>query len=265
MKSAMSIPRASVLVFALALAAGQSGAEVKVEAIDYQQGESKLTGYLAYDDALKGRRPGVVVVHEWWGLNDYAKQRATMLAELGYVAFALDMYGDNRVTEHGKQAGEWMSQITANVDSWRDRALAGLEVLKASDHVDTDHLAAIGYCFGAATVMQMAYAGADLDGVASFHGPLPPPPEGSGEAIKARFMVAHGNDDEFVPAERVAAFMQAAVNEDVDVTFHGYKGVHHSFTNPGADSHGIPNLKYDAVADQDSWEALQAFFVEIFE
>jgi dienelactone hydrolase len=160
------------LALALGLPAGAL-AEVKTETVQYRDGDQVLTGFIAYDDSLPGKRPGVLVVHEWWGLNDYAKRRAEMLAELGYVAFAADMYGDNRVTEHAADAKGWMMQITENQDAWQRRALAGLEALKASDKVDGERLAAIGYCFGGATVMQMAYAGADLDGVVSFHGSLP--------------------------------------------------------------------------------------------
>ena len=145
---------------------------VETEVVEYQDGDTALRGYLVYDDALEGKRPGVVVVHEWWGLNDYAKQRAEMLAGLGYVAFALDMYGDDRVTARGEEASGWMQQITANLGAWQRRALVGLDILRADERVDADKIAAVGYCFGGATVMQMAYAGADLDGVVSFHGNL---------------------------------------------------------------------------------------------
>jgi dienelactone hydrolase len=256
-----------VLAFTVAASsavAGSALAALKTETIQYEHDGTQLQGYLAYDDAVAGKRPGVVVVHEWWGLNDYVRKRADMLAELGYVTFAIDMYGEDKATQHGDQAKEWMSQITANVDRWRERALLGLDLLRKRDEVDPQRVAAIGYCFGGATVMQMAYAGADLDGVVSFHGSLPTPAEGQTPNIKAKVMVAHGNADGFVPAERVGAFTQAMINLGVDFRFYGYDGVYHGFTNPDAAQYGIPNVKYDAAADQASWEAMKAFFEEIF-
>jgi len=149
-------------------------AAVVTKTVEYKDGDTSLTGYLTYDDGIGGKRPGVIVVHEWWGLNDYARKRAEMLAGLGYVALAIDMYGDGKVTEHAGEASGWMKQITENVDAWQRRALLGLDVLRQHELVSAEQLAAVGYCFGGATVMQMAYAGADLDGVVSFHGSLPP-------------------------------------------------------------------------------------------
>ena len=168
-----------VVMVGLALLATNVSAAVKSEAVHYEYDGTKLTGYLYYDDALKEKRPGVMVVHEWWGLNDYAKKRAEMLAELGYVALAADMYGDGKVTDKPEQAKEWMSEITADVDTWRGTAKAGLEQLKKSDKVDASELAAIGYCFGGGTILQLAYSGADIKGVVSFHGALPSAPDGS--------------------------------------------------------------------------------------
>jgi dienelactone hydrolase len=257
-------PFALACAVVLAGAAGPALAAVKTETIEYEHDGTQLQGHLAYDDAVEGQRPGVVVVHEWWGLNAYAVQRAEMLAELGYIAFAVDMYGTDKVTEHGAQAEEWMSQITANVDRWRERALLGLQLLRQQDRVDPQRVAAIGYCFGGATVMQMAYAGADLDGVVSFHGSLPTPAEGQEPDVKAQVMVAHGNADSFVPAEQVGAFTEALTRLGVGFRFYGYEDVQHSFTNPDAERFGIPNLKYDAAADQHSWVAMKAFFEEIF-
>jgi dienelactone hydrolase len=248
------------LLLALPLAAG---AAVQTEPVEYQDGDTKLTGYLMYDDAATGKRPGVIVAHEWWGLNDYVKSRAEKLAELGYVAFALDMYGDQRVTEHAQEASGWMKQITENVDQWQARALAGLEVLKQHERVDPERLAAVGYCFGGATVMQMAYAGADLAGVVSFHGSLPPATEEQQKQIKASVLVAHGSADTFVPAERVLAFQQALDAADADWRMITYGGARHGFTNPSAGDHGIENLAYDAQADEDSWAEMKAFLSSV--
>lgn len=248
----------SLIVPTLSLAA------VQTQTITYQDGETTLNGYLVYDDALEGKRPGVIVVHEWWGLNDYARRRAEMLAELGYVAFAVDMYGDDRVTEHANEASGWMKQITENVDAWQHRALLGVDVLKENELVDADRLAAIGYCFGGATVMQMAYAGADLDGVASFHGSLPPATAEQQEKIKAKIFVAHGAEDGFVPKERIEAFQAALEAADADWQMNIYGEARHSFTNPDADDYGIDGVAYQEEADHRSWAALQLFFGEIF-
>lgn len=260
----MTAPFRMLLAAALgALVAAQAQAAVQSRTVTYQDGDVTLTGHLYWDDAYSGERPGVMVLHEWWGLNDYARERARMLAELGYVAFAADMYGTGKVTEHGKQAKEWMSQITANVEDWRRRALLGLEQLRDDPRVDAERLAAIGYCFGGATVMQMAYGGADLDGVVSFHGSLPVPGDGV-ESIAPAVLVAHGNADSFVPPERVQAFQDAMEAHGADWQFVSYGGARHGFTNPGAGEYGIDALAYDPAADRRSWRAMQGFLDEIF-
>lgn len=237
-------------------------AEIQTETIDYQDGDTKLKGHLVYDDSIEGKRPGIIVAHEWWGLNDYAKERAAMLAELGYVAFALDMYGDDKVTSHAPDAKGWMQQITGNIDAWQSRAMAGLDVLKANELVDTDKLAAIGYCFGGATVMQMAYGGADLDGVVSFHGSLPPAPEGA--KITPKVLAAHGYDDGFVPPEKVDAFEQSLTAAGADWQLVVYSGARHAFTNPNAGDYGIDMVQYNAKADRRSWALMQGFLDEVF-
>jgi len=231
-------------------------AELRTQNIDYEHAGAKLQGFLAWDDRSEAKRPGVLVVHEWWGLNDYARQRARRLAEQGYVAFALDMYGDGRVTTHPDQAGTWMKEIQDNLVQWVQRANAGLDVLRKQSLVDTGKLAAIGYCFGGATVMQMAYAGVDVDVIASFHGSLPTPAQGVPTDIKARILVAHGNADPFVPAEKVNAFRQALEAAAADWTMIEFGGVKHSFTNPAAGDYGIEALAYDEQADRQSWQML---------
>lgn len=260
----MKKPISSLLLLGLLLIGSASYAEVKSRVIEYQDGDTLLKGHLYWDNAIKGKRPGVMVVHEWWGLNDYAKTRARMLAEMGYVAFAADMYGDNRVTTHGDQAGSWMEQITNNISHWQSRAQMGLSQLKKQSLVERTQLAAIGYCFGGATVMQLAYSGADLRGVVSFHGSLPPVVEDQYQNIKAKVLVAHGNADPFVPAERVTAFQASLDAAGADWQFLSLGGAQHGFTNPGADAHNMEGLKYDADADRRSWQAMQQFFGEIF-
>jgi dienelactone hydrolase len=251
----------AALLFALPLVAQ---AAVKSEPVEYQDGGTKLRGYLYYDDALTGKRPGVIVVHEWWGLNDYAKHRAEMLAGLGYTAFALDMYGDDKVTTHAKDARGWMTQVTENTEGWRRRAMAGLSALKADPRVDPQRLAGVGYSFGGATVMQLAYAGADLDGVVSFYGSLPTPAEGEGQRIKASILAAHGEADTFVPQEKVAAFKAALESAKADWAFVSYGGAAHAFSNPDAATYGIDNVRYDERADKRSWAAMKGFLEEVF-
>jgi dienelactone hydrolase len=238
-------------------------AAVQDKIVDYQDGDTKLRGYLYWDDRYEAKRPGVLVVHEWWGLNAYARMRARMLAEAGYVAFAPDMYGADKVTEHADEAKGWMQQITANVDTWRKRAEAGLEQLKAQKQVDPSRLAAIGYCFGGSTVMQMAYAGMDLLGVASFHGSLPPATAEQQKNIKASVLVAHGDQDDFVPPERLDAFREALNAAGADWEINIYSGARHGFTVPDAERKGIDNLKYDPKADRRSWQRLLAFLDEL--
>lgn len=260
----MKKPIYTLLLLGLMVIGSLSHAEIRSQVIQYQDGETALKGHIYWDSAIKGKRPGVMVVHEWWGLNDYAQKRARMLAEMGYVAFAADMYGDNRVTTHGEQAGSWMKQITSNISHWQSRAQLGLAQLQEHALVDQAQLAAIGYCFGGATVMQLAYSGADLKGVVSFHGSLPPVTEEQSHQIKAKVLAAHGNADPFVPAERVAAFQASLDAAGADWQLLSFGGVQHSFTNPGADAHNMDGIKYDAAADRRSWQAMQQFFKEIF-
>jgi dienelactone hydrolase len=239
-------------------------AEVQFETVNYNDGDQKLQGYLAWDDSIKGKRPGILVVHEWWGLNDYAKKRARMLAEEGYVAFAADMYGPDKITTHAKDAKGWMMQITKNIDAWQKRAQLGLEQLKASKLVDSSKLAAIGYCFGGATVMQLAYSGADIDGVVSFHGSMPVATPEQAASIKAHVLIAHGDADPFEPPERIAAFKKALSGGNVDWEMDIYAHAKHGFTNPDAGSFGMDAIAYNKKADERSWAKMNAFFKEIF-
>ena len=240
-------------------------AKIQTKAIPYQHGEVQLEGFLAWDDSGSGQRPGVLVVHEWWGLNDYARQRAQKLAELGYVAFAVDMYGVGKVTNHPDQAGAWMKEIQANVNLWQTRAIKGLAVLRSQEMVDINRIGAIGYCFGGATVVELVYSGADVRGVVSFHGSLPLPDSKSSHQTKAKLLLAHGNVDPFVKEEHVRKFRSALDKAQMDWQMIIYAGAKHSFTNPGADAHGIDALQYNEAADRRSWNHMQLFFDEIFQ
>ena len=247
------------------LACGSAAAEIVEEAVDFEHDGAPHKGYIYYDDSQSGKRPGILVVHEWLGLNAYARGRARQMAEDGYVAFAMDMYGVGKVTEHPEQGDEWMTQVTSNVADWQKRAQLGVELLRAHEMTDGDNIAAIGYCFGGATVMQLAYSGADIKGVVSLHGSLPPASAEQTKAIRAAILVEHGNDDPFVPEERVRAFRTALDAAGVEYTFNDYDGVRHSFTNPDAAKSGDEGLKYDAHADQQSTENMRAFFKRIFQ
>jgi len=253
-----------LIALVVLLAAFGVQAEVHSEMVTYSDGDTPLKGYLYWDDAAQGRRPGILVVHEWWGLNDYARIRARMLAELGYVAFAADMYGEDKVTEHAADAQGWMKQITANVEAWQARALRGLQVLETDERVDPEKLAAVGYCFGGATVMQLAYAGADLDAVVSFHGSLPPATPEQQSRIKARVLAAHGDADAFMPPERLAAFKAALEAAGVDWELDIYGGARHGFTNPDATKSGLENVAYNEKADHRSWARMKSFLEESF-
>ncbi len=239
-------------------------AEIQTQEIHYLHNNTPLKGYLSWDDSIEGKRPGVLVVHEWWGLNDYARERTRMLADLGYVAFAVDMYGKDQITKHPEQANAWMSKITENVDTWQQRAQLGLDQLKGHELVDEEKTAAIGYCFGGATVMQLAYSGADIDGVVSFHGSLPAATPAQYDNINAKILAAHGHADPFVSAEQVGAFKQSLEAAHADWQLLSFGGVKHSFTNPNSSIYGLDALAYDEDADRRSWQAMQNFFSEIF-
>ena len=255
----------TVFSMALLLTCGSVAAEVVEEAVNFEHDDAQHRGYIYYDDSGPAERPGILVVHEWWGLNEYARKRARQMATDGYVAFAMDMYGVGKVTEHPEQAKEWMTQATANVADWQKRTQLGVELLRGHKMTDGSNIAAIGYCFGGSTVMQLAYSGADVKGVVSLHGSLPPASVGQAEAIKAAVLVEHGNDDPFVPEERVREFRAALDAAEVDYTFNGYDGVLHGFTNPDASKYGIEALKYDADADRQSIENMRTFFKRIFQ
>ncbi len=235
-------------------------AAVKTKVVKYQHGTQECHGFLAWDDAADAKRPGVLVVHEWWGLNDYAKDRAKKLAELGYVAFCADMYGDGKVVEHPKDAGEMAGKVRMNVDDWRKRAQAALATLKAQPQCDRDKLAAIGYCFGGSTCLQLAYTGADLKAVATFHAALPAPTPEEAKQIKPQVLVCNGAEDTFIPAAAIQAFRGGLDTAKTKYEFVNYPGAVHSFTVPGAEKHGNPGLKYQKEADEASWKKMQDLF-----
>lgn len=251
-----------LLAIMLAAAGGQTFAALKVERIDYKQGGVALQGYLAYDPALTGKRPGVMIVHEWKGLNEYAQQRAEQLAGLGYVAFAVDMYGKGVLAKDHEEAGKLSGVFFNDRKRMRERALAGLAILKKQKNVDTARLAAIGYCFGGTTVLELARAGVDLKGVASFHGNLKTPVPAKPNTVKAKVLVLHGADDAWT-AEGVAPFQAEMKAANADWQLNAYGGAVHGFTVPTAGDDPSKGMAYHADADRRSWRALMDFFGEV--
>jgi dienelactone hydrolase len=246
----------------LAIGAGTAGAAVKTKEIDYEYEGTKLKGVLAYDDAAKGKQPGVIVFHEWWGLNDYAKKRAEQLAGLGYVAFAADMYGEGKVTEHPKEAGKMAQAVRMNLKTWQGRAEAALKTLEAQEHVDKDKIAAIGYCFGGSTALILAASGAPIKAVSTFHAALPPLTDEQAKSIKARILVNHGADDGFISKESIDKFKAALDKAGVKYHFESYPGAVHSFTVKEADMHKIDGMAYNEAADKKSWQMMLDLFKE---
>jgi dienelactone hydrolase len=256
--------RQIIVAAALICYAASAEAAVKTKIIEYKQGNTVLEGYLAWDDAKTGKRPGVLVVHEWTGLGPYVKKRAEMLAELGYVAFAADIYGKGVRPSTPADAAKTAAIYKDDRGLMRARAEAGLDVLKGQKLVDQNRLAAIGYCFGGTTVLELARDGADLKGVASFHGGLATPkPEDAGN-IKAKILAMHGADDPYVKADEVAAFQQELRAAKVDWQFISYANAVHSFTIPDAGNDNSKGAAYNEKADKRSWEAMNQFFAEIF-
>lgn len=251
-----------VLAAVLAALGTSAFAAVQTKKVEYKFDGVTFVGHMYWDDASKDKRPGVLVVHEWWGLDDYAKMRAEMLAKMGYVAFACDMYGDGKVVDHPMDAGRMASTVRANVDVWRGRAKEAYKVLTGFEFTDPTRTAAIGYCFGGTTALQLAASGADLKAVATFHAALPKLKPEEAKAIKAKVLVAHGADDKFIPEQAVADFKKAMADANVSLDFQSYPGVVHSFTVPDADKRMIDGMKYDKEADEKSWETMKKLFDE---
>ena len=227
-----------------------------------------MKGFLVYDESVEGKRPGVIVVHEWWGHNEYARNRARMLAELGYTALAVDMYGDGKQANHPDEAGKFAMEVFQNIEMAKERFNAGLILLKEQPSTDPEHIAAIGYCFGGGVVLHMVRFGADLDGVVSFHGSIQTQSPAKSNEVKAKILVCNGANDSFITAEQIEAFKKEMDDAGVDYKFINYPDALHSFTNPAADSLGkkfsLP-LAYNKKADEQSWTDMQEFFKRLFE
>ncbi len=255
--------KTAVLVILAALSTAAS-AEITTERIEYRQGETVLEGFVVYDTALKGKNPGVVLVHDWMGVGDYVKMRAEQMARLGYVAFVADIYGKGVRPKNQQEASEQAGIYRANRPLLRARAQAAVDQLKSRDLVDVRRVAAIGYCFGGGTVLELARSGSDLAGVISFHGNLDTPNLADARNIKARVLVLHGADDPYVPAAAVQAFEEEMRAAKVDWHMVVFGGAVHAFSQKGAGDDPSRGAAYNASADRRSFAYMLDFFKEIF-
>jgi dienelactone hydrolase len=264
----MKIGMINVLIFLSCLLIFQTGfGKVITKDVEYYSGSTRLKGYLAYDDNFTTKRPGIIVVHEWWGLNEYPKKRARMLASLGYVAFAADMYGDGTTADNPGNAQKLASKSYKDYNLLKLKFLAALDFVKKCDFVDTEKIGAIGYCYGGGVVLNMARAGTDLKGVVSFHGSLSAAEPAVKGKVKAKILVCNGGADKFVSEKNITDFKNEMENAGVDLKFVSYKGALHAFTNPEATRLGrkfkMP-IAYNRAGDRKSWEEMKRFFNKIF-
>ena len=258
---------ATAVTLTLALQAPATLAELQTKTMDYEVNGETYTGYMAWDDEAEHQQPGVLVVHEWWGHNEFAREQAEKLAASGYTAFALDMYGSGKQADHPDTAGEFAREATRDLDQTAERFRKAMELLQNHESVDPDRIAAQGYCFGGAVVLNMARMGMDLDGVVSYHGSLSSPIQAQAGKTSARVQVYTGGADPMVPAEQVAGLVREMQNAEVDLTLVSFPGVQHSFTNPAADQiaekFDMP-VGYDEDAARRAWEGTLSFYEEIF-
>jgi len=253
------------LILGIALFSGQAAeAKVHTETVSYRHGSTELEGYLAYPEGLKTPAPGILVIHDWSGPGPYSQRRAEELADAGFVAFAIDMYGKGvrptTMEEKAKQAGIYRGDRSL----MRARARAGLDQLLANPMVDRTKLAAIGYCFGGGSALELARSGAPLAGVVSFHGNLDTPNPADARAIKAKVLICHGADDPYVTADQVAGFQKEMKDAEVDYQLIVYSGAVHAFTQKEAGDDNSKGAAYNEAADRRSWQAMKDFFSEIF-
>jgi dienelactone hydrolase len=258
-----TIPIVSLMVACMLMpVAGR--AAVKTKEVQYKQGDTPLKGYLAWDDSAKGKRPGVLVIHEWWGLNEHAREQAIRLAKAGYVGFALDMFGNGKVARHPQDAQAMAAEANRDPQVVKARFEAGLAQLKKDPRVDAEKIGVVGYCMGGSIALAMAGAGEDLDAVGTFHAGVQNVPQVKKGDVKARILVNTGADDPMAPAGRLDALKQAFADAGARIEVISYPGAKHGFTNPAADKVGMPALAYNADADKKSWENTLKMFKETF-
>lgn len=244
------------------LAALSTHAAVQSQKVEYKQGDTVCEGLLVWDDSFTGKRPGVLIAHQWKGAGDYEKMRAEMLARLGYVAFCADVYGKGVRADNPKDASALAAKYKNDRPLLRARINAALDAMRQQERVNTDQVVAIGYCFGGTTVLELARSGANVDGVVSFHGGLNTPSPADAKNIKAKVLALHGADDPFVPNEEVLAFQKEMRDANVDWQLVAYGNAVHSFTDKGAGNDNSKGSAYNAAADRRSWEDMKDFFAE---
>jgi dienelactone hydrolase len=267
MQEALMKAVAIILVGVLALGMGAATGQAKVtnKIVTYEHDGVVLEGYLAWDDAVKGSRPGVLVVHQWMGVSDNERTRADMLAELGYIALATDVYGQGVHPQNREEASQEAGKYYGDRELFRARLAAGLAELKRNPMVDGSRVAAIGYCFGGGGVLELARTGAKLAGVVSFHGSLDTPLPAAKGDIQAKILVCHGAIDPYVKPEAVHEFLEEMEAAGVDYQLIMYAAAVHAFTQTGAGDDPSRGAAYNEAADRRSWQAMQDFFGEIFD
>jgi len=241
---------------------GPAAGEVKIDTLHYDHGDVTLEGVLAYDESVSGPRPGVLIVHQWWGRGPQETRRARQLAELGYAAFAIDMYGKGKRTDDPAQAKEWATALYSDRVMARDRLSKALSSLRDHPSVDPSRVAILGYCFGGAMAFELAYAGAGIDAAISFHGGPMPPLER--DNIESKLLILHGADDPLTPLPDMVDLVNTLTADGADAQLVAFGGAQHSFTDPTADEHGIDGVRYDATADRRSWAQMKLLFAEVW-
>ncbi len=240
---------------------------IKGEEVTYTTDSTTMNGYIAYNPSIEEKRPGIIVVHEWWGHNEYTRQRADMLAEMGYTAIAVDMYGDGKLAEHPEDAGKFAGQVFSNMDEAQARFTQAMETLRNHPSVDPESISAIGYCFGGSIVLTMANAGYDLDAVAAFHSGVQLPIAPDAETFKSKVLVCNGGADPMITADQADAFKATMDAIGADYKYISYEDALHAFTNPGADELGekfqLP-LAYNEAADKASWSELEQLLQSVY-
>lgn len=257
--------RTLATVMVLALGVSAASGEVRTKVVEYRQGTTALEGFLAWDDAVQGRRPGVLIAPDWMGVGPFADGRAEQLAKLGYVAFCADIYAKGVRPTTPKEAGETAAIYKNDRPLTRARVDAALAVLRANPLVDPKRIAAIGYCFGGMVVLELARSGADVAGVVTFHGSLDTPTPGDAKNIRCKVLALQGGDDPFVGPEVVAGFEKEMRDAHVNWELVQYGGAVHAYTNPAAGNDNAKGAAYNAQADRRSWQAMKDFFAEIFQ
>jgi dienelactone hydrolase len=248
------------------LSAQNSTQMIKEETVTYIADGTLLRGYIAYDQNLKGKRPAVLVVHEWWGLNDYARMRVRKLAELGYIAMAADIFGDGKVAANPQEAQDLTKPFYQNPGLAKTRLDAAIKKIMEYAETDPSNVAAIGYCFGGSVVLNSAKLGSALKGVVSFHGGLAGTPADK-NLLKAKILVCHGGSDKFVSQKDIDSFKHQLDSIGANYSFKVYPNATHAFTNPDATETGkkfsMP-IEYNAEADKNSWNDMKDFFNNLF-